>query len=142
MREVCNLEGRSPGRTDRSAIEVVGTSLVDSAIKVHQALGPGLLESSYQECLAHELRSRGFNVQCEVELPVRYNSMRIDVGYRVDMIIEDLVIVENKTVERLLPVHSAQVLTYLRMSGCRLGYLLNWFVPLMRDGIRRLVDRL
>jgi GxxExxY protein len=139
MREFHVIGGGNSKQTSRSPVDVVGGSLVDSAIKVHRALGPGLLESVYQECLAHELRSRGLGVQCEVELPVRYNSMRIDIGYRVDMIIEDLVVVENKTVDRLLPVHSAQVLTYLRMSGCRLGFLLNWFVPLIKDGIRRIV---
>ena len=123
-------------------IEQIGSEIVDSAIKVHRALGPGLLESAYQECLAYELRQRGLKVSCEVILPVIYEEIEIDAGYRIDMLIEDSVIVENKTVECILPVHRAQVLTYLRMKDCRLGYLLNWFVPKMVDGIRRYVNQL
>ena len=123
-------------------IEQIGSEIVDSAIKVHRALGPGLLESAYQECLAYELRQRGLKVSCEVILPVIYEEIEIDAGYRIDMLIEDSVIVENKTVECILPVHRAQVLTYLRMKDCRLGYLLNWFVPKMVDGIRRYANQL
>jgi len=123
-------------------IEQIGSAIVDSAIKVHRALGPGLLESAYQECLAYELRKRGFEVSCEVVLPVKYEEIEIDAGYRIDMLIEDSVIIENKAVECILPVHRAQVLTYLRMKDCRLGYLLNWYVPKMVDGIRRYVNQL
>jgi len=123
-------------------IEEVGSAIVDSAIKVHRALGPGLLESAYQECMAYELRQRGLEVSCEVILPVKYEEVEVDAGYRIDMLVEDLVIIENKTVECILPVHRAQVLTYLRMKDCRLGYLLNWFVPKMKDGIRRYVNQL
>jgi len=123
-------------------IEGVGSAIVDSAIKVHRALGPGLLESAYQECLAYELRQRGFKVSCEVVLPVKYEEVEVDAGYRIDMLVEDAVIIENKTVDRILPVHRAQVLTYLKMKDCRLGYLLNWFVPKMKDGIRRYVNQL
>jgi len=123
-------------------IEEIGALIVDSAVKVHKALGPGLLESSYQQCLAYELRRRGLHVQCEVSLPVRYEEIEIDAGYRIDMLIEGSVIIENKAVERILPVHAAQLLTYLRMKDCRLGFLLNWFVPRMKDGIRRYVNQL
>lgn len=123
-------------------IEQIGSQIVDSAIKVHRALGPGLLESAYQECLAYELRQRGLKVSCEVILPVIYQEIEIDAGYRIDMLIEGSVIVENKTVECILPVHRAQVLTYLKMKDFRLGYLLNWYVPKMVDGIRRYANQL
>ena len=123
-------------------IEQIGSAIVDSAIKVHRALGPGLLESAYQECLAYELRQRGFKVSCELILPVKYEEIEIDAGYRIDMLIDDSVLIENKTVECILPVHRAQILTYLKMKGCRLGYLLNWYVPKMVDGIRRYVNEL
>ncbi len=120
-------------------IEAIATDVVDAAIKVHKALGPGLLESAYQHCHAYELRQRGRKVLTEVVLPVVYADQKIDAGYRIDTLVDDLVIVENKTVERLLPIHQAQLLTYLKLSGCRIGFLLNWNVKLMKDGIRRVV---
>jgi GxxExxY protein len=123
-------------------IEVVGKQIVDASIKVHRALGPGLLESAYQHCLAYELRKRGLRVECEVLLPVVYDGVQIDAGYRLDMLVEDCVIVENKAVQRLLPVHEAQLLTYLKLHDRRLGYLLNWNVPLMKQGIKRMVNKL
>jgi len=119
--------------------DAVASAIVDSAIKVHRALGPGLLESAYHQCLAHELRLRGFCVDSEVPLPVRYEGLRVDAGYRVDMIVDRAVLVENKAVERLLPIHEAQLLTYMRLSGIALGFLLNWNVRLMKTGIRRMV---
>jgi GxxExxY protein len=123
-------------------IEAVGRQIVDASIKVHRALGPGLLESAYQHCLAYELRKRGLWVDCEVQLPVVYDGVRIDAGYRIDMLVEGSVIVENKAVQRLLPVHEAQLLTYLKLHDRRLGYLLNWNVPLMKQGIKRMVNKL
>ena len=123
-------------------IEDVGSEIVDSAIAVHRALGPGLLESAYQVCLAHELGIRGLRVACEHPLPLTYNGLQIDAGYRVDMLVEECVIVENKAVARVLPIHEAQLLTYLRLSGCWLGYLLNWNTVRMKDGIRRMVHGL
>ena len=123
-------------------IEAVGRQVVDAAIKVHRALGPGLLESAYQHCLAYELRKRGLHVECEVQLPVIYDGVKIDAGYRVDMLIQDCVIIENKAVKALLPIHKAQLLTYLRLNDRRLGYLLNWHVPLMKQGIKRMVNKL
>jgi len=115
---------------------------VDACIKVHRALGPGLLESAYQACLAHELRKRGLKVECEVLLPIQYDGLHIDAGYRIDMLVEGSVLVENKTVERLLPIHEAQLLTYLKLRDCRVGFLLNWNVPLMKQGIKRMVNNL
>ena len=123
-------------------IEEVGKQIVDAVVKVHRALGPGLLESAYQACLAHELRKRGLQVACEIPQPVEYDGIQIETGYRLDMLVEDLVIIENKAVERLLPIHEAQLLTYLRLRNCRLGYLINWHVPLVKDGIKRMVNKL
>jgi GxxExxY protein len=123
-------------------IEEVGKQIVDSAIKVHRALGPGLLESAYQTCLAQELRKRGLHVECEIPQPVQYDGIQIDAGYRLDMLVENQVIIENKAVERILPVREAQLLTYLRLRNCRLGYLINWHVPLVKDGIKRMVNKL
>jgi GxxExxY protein len=123
-------------------IEEVGKQIVDAAIKVHRALGPGLLESAYQACLTHELRKRGLQVACEVLQPVQYDGMQIDAGYRLDMLVENQVIVENKTVDSILPIHEAQLLTYLRLRDCRLGYLINWHIPLVKDGIKRMVNKL
>jgi GxxExxY protein len=118
-------------------IEEIATVIVDAAIKVHRALGPGLLESAYQHCLAHELRKRGLHVETEVAQPVMYDGERIDVGYRLDMLVENAIIIENKTVEEIAPIHEAQLLTYLKLRRCGLGFLLNWNVELMKHGIRR-----
>ena len=123
-------------------IEKVAKNIVDSAITVHRALGPGLLESAYQYCLAYELRKRGLQVETEVEQPIVYDGQRISTGYRIDMLVEDSVIVENKTVEQLAPIHEAQLLTYLKLRDCRLGFLLNWNVTLMKHGIKHMVNDL
>ena len=123
-------------------IEAIAKDVVDAAIKVHKALGPGLLESAYQECLAFELRQRGWKVLTEVSLPLTYEDQTIEVGYRIDMLVEDLVIVENKVVETLLPIHEAQLMTYLKLSERKIGFLLNWNVTLMKHGIKRVVMNL
>jgi GxxExxY protein len=126
----------------KEEIEQIATQLVDAMLAVHRELGPGLLESTYQACLAHELRLRGIEVRCEVELPVHYRGLRIDVGYRIDMLVADCIPVENKSVQALAPIHEAQLLTYLRLSGRRLGFLVNWNVPLIKDGIKRMANKL
>ena len=120
-------------------IEAIASDVVDCAIKVHKALGPGLLESAYQYCHTYELKKRGWDAETEVKLPLLYEGQNIDVGYRIDTLINKLVIVENKSVESLLPVHDAQLLTYLKLSGCKIGFLLNWNVVLMKHGIKRFV---
>ena len=109
---------------------------------VHSVLGPGLLESAYEACLACELRERGLSVRNQVALPVVYKTVKVEAGYRIDLLVEESVIAEVKTVIRILPVHEAQLLTHLRLSGHRLGLLLNFFVPHMRDGIKRIVNKL
>ena len=121
-------------------IEAVATDIVDAAVKVHRSLGPGLLESAYQACLAFELRQRGHQVETEIVQSIEYGGQRIDAGYRIDMLADNCVICENKAVEALLPIHEAQLLTYLRLRGCRLGFLLNWNVKLMKNGIKRMVN--
>jgi GxxExxY protein len=121
-------------------IDEVSKIIVDSAIHVHQSLGPGLLESTYQICLAHELTKRGLKVACEVKLPVLFDGLTIETGYRIDMLVENCVIIENKVVDQFLPVHEAQLLTYLKLKGCWLGFLLNWNTVRMKNGIRRMVN--
>lgn len=107
---------------------------------VHTTLGPGLLESVYDQCLVAELKSRNLWVERQVGLPICYRSLRIDAGFRLDLLVEKLVVVEIKAVERLLPIHDAQLLTYLRLSGYRLGLLINFNVMRLKDGVRRLVN--
>jgi len=100
--------------------EKIATQLIDSAIKVHSHFGPGLLESAYQKCLAYELNKRGIKVQTEIIQPLKYDNISIDAGYRIDMLIEDCIIVENKTVDQILGIHEAQLLTYMKLRGCSL----------------------
>jgi len=123
-------------------IEKIGKAIVNSAIKVHRNLGPGLLESVYQKCLAYELEKSGHNVECELAIPVYYEDIEMDVGFRADMIVDSCVLVENKAVDKLVPIHEAQLLTYLKVTQFQLGFLLNWNVRLMKDGIKRMVNNL
>ena len=123
-------------------IETIASKIVAAAIKVHTVLGPGLLESAYQKCLEHELKNNGLRVVCEVALPITYEKITIDAGYRIDMIVEEPILIENKTVDKILPIYEAQLLTYLKMKNCKIGFLLNWNVPLMKDGIKRMVNNL
>jgi len=115
----------------------VARQIVDAAFKVHSTLGPGLLESVYEVCLVHELTKRGIKVCRQVVLPVIYDGMLLDAGFRLDLLVSDCVIVELKVVESLLAIHKAQLLTYLKLSGHRLGFLINFNVPLIKDGIIR-----
>jgi len=119
--------------------EDAAREIVDAAIAVHWELGPGLLESAYEQCLAFELVRRGLKVERQKVLPVIYQELRIDAGYRLDLLVQDRVVVELKSVEKLESIHEAQVLTYLKQSRCRIGLLLNFNVRLLKDGIRRLV---
>ena len=114
--------------------------IITAAMKVHSLLGPGLLESAYQACLAHELRKQGLRVLTEVELPVFYDGEEIELGFRMDMVVEDLVVVEVKCVEALHRVHHAQLLSYMRLSGKHVGLLINFHVSHLRDGIKRMID--
>jgi GxxExxY protein len=116
----------------------IARQIVDAAYQVHVTLGPGLLESVYEQCLAYELESRHLIIARQVALPVQYREIRLDAGFRIDLIINDLVIVEIKAIEKILPIHEAQLLTYLKLSMMRLGLLINFNVPKIKDGIRRL----
>lgn len=118
---------------------LLAQQIVDCAFAVHSALGPGLLESVYDRCLACELEARGIQVQRQVAVPVRYRGLAFDTGFRMDLVVGGLVVVEVKAVEKLLPVHEAQLLTYLKLSDCRLGLLVNFNVALIKYGIKRLV---
>ncbi len=120
----------------------IGEGILGCAIKVHIALGPGLLESTYEACLIYELAKAGLKAERQVSLPVVYDGITLDAGYRIDVLVENLVIVELKVVEKLLPLHGAQVLSYLRLSNKKLGYLLNFNVVQMRQGIKRVVNNL
>ena len=129
-----------PGRGEPTARhDLLAREVVDSAFAVHKALGPGLLESVYEQCLAYELHTRGIEARRQVAAPVIYREIRMDGGYRIDMVVADLVAVEIKAVERTLPIHEAQLLTYLKLSGHRLGLLINFNVPLIKQGITRLL---
>lgn len=128
----------STGTKRRTANEI-SRFVLDAAMKVHTALGPGLLESTYQACLAQELRNAGLNVLSEVALPVVYDGIKLEIGYRIDLLVEDLVVVEVKSVEALAPIHFAQVLSYLKLSGKSLGLLINFNVVHLKDGIKRFV---
>jgi GxxExxY protein len=111
--------------------------IIGSAIDVHRHLGPGLLESAYRECLCHELRLRGVDFRRELHLPVAYKGIKLDCGYRVDVLVANVVVVELKAIQFITPVHEAQLLTYLRLGGWKLGLLINFNVPRLKDGIRR-----
>lgn len=113
--------------------------VIGAAIEVHRALGPGLLESAYVQCLCYELTLRNLAFRLECPLPVQYKGLRLDCGYRVDLLVADMVLVEVKSVERVMPVHEAQLLTYLRLGGWKIGLLINFNVPVLRDGISRRV---
>jgi GxxExxY protein len=115
--------------------------IVDSAMKVHTALGAGLLESTYEICLIHELRKRRYNVESHLALPVVYDGIKLDAGYRIDLLVENAVIVELKAVERFLPIHEAQLLSYLKLSDKRLGLLINFNVVHLKNGLRRIVNK-
>ncbi len=122
-------------------IDQITGSIVDAAFRVHTALGPGLLESVYERCLRHELIKRGLRVESQIWLPVIYDQMVIEGGYRIDLLVEDQVIVELKVSEQLLQLHKAQLLSYLKLADKRVGLLINFNVIHLRDGIKRLVNR-
>ena len=120
----------------------IGKIIVDAAVKVHQALGPGLLESVYEIVLAHKLTKSGLHVDRQVPIPIEFEGIRFDEGFRADLVVEKKVIVELKSVEKVTPAHKKQIQTYLRLTGCKLGYLLNFGEALMKYGITRAVNNL
>ena len=131
---------QSAKMTERERLNRITESIIGAAIEVHRALGPGLLESAYETCLTFELVQRGLKVEQQKPLPVVYREVKLDCGYRLDLLVEEAVIVEVKAVDRLMAIHQAQLLSYLRLSGCKVGLLLNFNVKVLKDGIRRVVN--
>ncbi|MGZ4875787.1 MAG: GxxExxY protein [Candidatus Angelobacter sp.] len=131
---------RAQSATEVTGINRVTHAIIGAAMKVHSALGPGLLESAYEACLVHELRKAGFKVEQQVELPVNYDGIRIDLGYRIDLVVNDCVIVELKCVEKIAAVHEAQLISYMRLSKKNVGLLINFHVRHLKDGIKRFVE--
>lgn len=117
--------------------EQIGTAIVNAAFRIHKELGPGLLEKVYEVCMAHELRKAGFGVKRQIGIPICYDSIQFDEGLRIDLLVEDLIIVELKSVETVNPVWEAQIISHLKLTGLNLGYLINFNVSLIKSGIRR-----
>ena len=130
-----NRRGAETRREDNLTEGIIGC-----AIEVHKALGPGLLESAYEECLCFELAQNGYRLERQVPLPVVYKGITLDCGYKMDVVVDDFVVLELKTVEKILPIHEAQLLTYLKLYRRQLGLLLNFNVPVLKDGVKRLVN--
>lgn len=135
MHEFFTTEG-----TEVTGVNQVTHAIIGAAMKVHSALGPGLLESAYEACLAHELCKSGLKVESQVELPVIYDGVHIDLGYRIDLIVNDVVVVELKCVEKIAAVHEAQLISYMRLSKRNVGLLVNFHVRHLKDGIKRFVE--
>lgn len=125
---------------NKDELDKITNAIIAAAIKVHQALGPGLLESAYEACTVFELIDAGFKAEQQKPLPVVYRGVHLDCGYRIDLMVSDAVIVEFKAVDKLLPIHEAQVLSYLKLSGCQVGLLINFNVRVLREGVRRFVN--
>jgi GxxExxY protein len=125
------------GELNRLSNEIIG-----AAIEVHRNLGPGLLESAYESCLSWELRQCGFDVENQVPVPIRYKGITLDEGYRIDLLVEGKLVLELKSIDKVQPIHTAQVLTYLKMTGLKMALILNFNVLLMRSGIKRVVNQL
>ena len=123
-------------------INKLSKEIIGTAIEVHKVLGPGLLESAYEECLCHELHLQNLSFERQKPLPVKYKGIKLDCGYRLDVVVEELIILELKSSERIEPIHKAQLLTYLKLTGLNLGLLLNFNSVVMRDGIVRMVNKL
>jgi GxxExxY protein len=121
-------------------INRITEKIIGAAIEVHRTLGPGLLESAHETCLSFELAERGLEVDRQKPLPIVYKGTRLDAGYRLDLLVEDRVIVETKAVDQIAPIHQAQLLSYLKLSGCEVGLLINFNVPVLKNGIKRVIN--
>jgi GxxExxY protein len=126
--------------SEREELNRITEAIIGSAIRVHKALGPGLLESAYEACTAYELTAQDMKIEQQKPLPLIYKQVHLDCGYRLDLFVEDKVIVEIKSVDQLLPIHKAQLLSYLKLSGCKMGLLINFNVKLLTDGIVRVIN--
>lgn len=125
---------------EKQRLDEITEKIIGAAISVRRVLGPGLLESAYEECLCYELNQLGVNFERQVALPVRYKDVKLDCGYRMDLVVEKSVIIEIKAVERLIPVHEAQLLSYLKLADLRVGLLINFHVPVLKSGLKRIVN--
>jgi GxxExxY protein len=125
---------------DNDRLDEISHRIIGAAIEVHRHLGPGLLESAYQSCLAFELNQLGLKFEEQKSLPVVYKNVKLDCGYRLDLVVENEIIVEIKALEKLLPIHEAQLLSYLRLSNKRVGLLMNFHVPVLKNGMKRIVN--
>jgi GxxExxY protein len=128
------------GDAEARRLDSITEQVIGACIEVHRVLGPGLLESAYEVCVCHELSLRNISFDCQVPLPVQYKGIKLDCGYRMDLVIEKQIVLELKTVEQLLPIHEAQLLTYLKLSGIRCGLLVNFQEALLKSGLKRLVN--
>lgn len=126
--------------TEKDRLDKITDSIIGAAIEVHRALGPGLLESAYEACLVFELAEQGLKIERQKPLPVVYREVKLDCGYRLDILVENAVVVEIKVMDRLAPIHKAQLLSYLKLSGCKVGPLINFNVKVLKDGIVRVVN--
>ena len=124
---------------DIDNINIITEEIISAAIKIHKAIGPGLLESTYEACMLYELNKNKYKVDRQKKMPVIYQKVKIDFGYRIDLLVEGKVIVELKSVEKILPIHKAQLLSYLKLSSCKVGLLINFNVRYLRDGIHRMI---
>lgn len=135
-----SLPQRTQRNTEAVGINAITEAIIGAAMKVHSALGPGLLESAYEACIVHELRKAGFDVRTQVDLPVVYDGVRVELGYRIDMLVNDAVVIELKCVDKIAPIHEAQILSYLKLSKKRVGLIINFHVRHLRDGIKRFIE--
>jgi len=137
------MQSRTFNRRDAEALSFneLTEQVIGTCIEIHRNLGPGLLESAYQECLCYELSQAEIEFERQVPLPVKYNGVCLECGYRLDLVVSEKTVVELKTVEQLLPIHEAQLLTYLKLSGLTVGLLINFNVPVLKDGIKRIVNK-
>ncbi len=140
MRTFWNAEGAEEGGGHGEIRNGITEQIIGAAMRVHTTLGPGLLESAYEACLAYELTKAGLTLERQKKLPIIYGELRLEEGYRIDLLVDGCVVVELKAQARLDEVHSAQLLSYLRLSGCEIGLLINFHVPHLRDGIRRVIN--
>ena len=136
------MDFTATGAKDAKDENELSRIILDAAFRVHSAIGPGLLESAYEACLAYEIRSAGLKVQTQVPLPLLYRDVKLEVGYRLDLLVEELVVVEVKAVDALAPIHHAQLLSYLKLCGKKLGLLINFHEVSLRHGIKRVVNNL
>jgi GxxExxY protein len=138
--EAAEINRAEGAERNRERLNAISGQIINAALRVHTVLGPGLLESAYEVCFAHELRKRGLRVETQFPLPVTYDGVHVDLGYRLDLLVENEVVVELKAIESVLRVHKAQLLSYLRLGEKKLGLLINFHVDRLKDGITRLVN--